>query len=76
MQKCRTIELSDYRAVGLSIRTPCFAYSLNMQSSKRHKEKLKLKSAVNIFFLFLEEIYDIAVIYIDINKHIILNATC
>ena len=22
MQKCRTIELSDYRAVGLSIRTP------------------------------------------------------
>lgn len=47
-----------------------------MQSSKRHKEKLKLQSAVNIFFLFLEEIYDIAVIYIDINKHIILNATC
>lgn len=29
-----------------------------------------------IFFLFLEEIYDIAVIYTDINKHIILNATC
>lgn len=47
-----------------------------MQSSKRHKEKLKLQIAVNIFFLFLEEIYDIAVIYIDINKHIILNATC